>query len=189
MDIPVIMTTTDSDPFKVEDNIRAGVDELFVKPYDMNMLKLSVSRILINRQIIRNKYLNADTEKINSFNFNCKSEKDFNFIARIIEIIDKNIEDTEFTVDTLCAQLHMSRTTFYNKLKDVTDHPPKEIIRIVKLQRAAQLLKESKLNVTEVADKVGFNDSKYFRVVFKGNFGMTPKDYIAKYRNQQPNIT
>ncbi|MCD8261041.1 MAG: helix-turn-helix transcriptional regulator [Bacteroides sp.] len=83
----------------------------------------------------------------------------------------------------------MSRTTFYNKLKEVTDNPPKEIIRIVKLQRAAQLLKDGRLNVTEVADKVGFNDSKYFRVVFKNNFGMTPKDYIAKYRNQQPNIT
>ncbi|MCD8261040.1 MAG: response regulator, partial [Bacteroides sp.] len=84
LDIPVIMTTTDSDPFKVEDNIRAGVDELYIKPYDMNMLKLSVSRILINRQIIRNKYLNADMEKINAFNFNCKSEKDINFIVRIM---------------------------------------------------------------------------------------------------------
>ena len=102
---------------------------------------------------------------------------DQRFIAKVREQIELHITEPTFNVDSLCNELNMSRTSFYNKIKVLTDKAPSDYIRLVRLKRAAQLLKEHKHSITEVAELTGFNDSKHFREVFKKHFGVTPRDY------------
>ena len=71
----------------------------------------------------------------------------------------------------------MSRTSFYNKLRALTDQPPADFIRLIRLKRAVQLLKEGNYNVTEISEMVGFNDVKYFREVFKKRYNVSPSQY------------
>ena len=77
----------------------------------------------------------------------------------------------------LCSLLNMSRTSFYNKIKALTDQAPADYIRLIRLKRAAQLLKEQQYSITEVAEMTGFSDAKYFREVFKKHFNVSPSQY------------
>ena len=108
---------------------------------------------------------------------NCSNTLDWKFIASVKECIEKNMGDLDFTVDILSSQHHMSRTSFYNKLKALTGYAPADYIRMIRLQHAAQLLKQGEHTVTEVADIVGFSDVKYFREVFKKYYDVSPSKY------------
>ena len=88
--------------------------------------------------------------------------------------------DPDFTVDTLCALHHMSRSSFYNKLKTLTNYSPADYVRLIRMQSAARLLKEGGHTITEIADMTGFCDAKYFREVFRKHFGVSPTEYKTK---------
>ena len=94
-----------------------------------------------------------------------------------INNIKNNIDNTDFTVDSLCSLHNMSRTSFYNKLKALTGQSPADYIRDFRLNTAAQLLQKKKYSITEVAEMTGFCDSKYFREVFKKHFNVSPSKY------------
>lgn len=87
------------------------------------------------------------------------------------------MSNTDLNVDMLCRQHTMSRTGFFNKLKALTGYAPSDYIRLIRLQRAAQLLEHSEYQVTEIADMVGFSDAKYFREVFKKYYKVSPSEY------------
>ena len=91
-----------------------------------------------------------------------------------------NLNNSDFTVDGLAALLNMSRSSFFKKLKNLTDQAPNTIIRNVRLNKAAELLWEKHHTVAEVSDMTGFSDVKYFRKLFKKRFGCTPSEYAEK---------
>lgn len=99
------------------------------------------------------------------------------FIAAVRDQIEQHISEPTFNVDTLCNLLNMSRTSFYNRIKELTDKAPGDYIRLVRLKRAAQLLKEQRHTISEVAELTGFNDAKYFREVFKKHYGVSPREW------------
>ena len=103
------------------------------------------------------------------------NELDRKFIATTRKHVEENINNPALNVDMICALLNMSRT--YNKLKALTDQAPADYIRLIRLKRAAQLLKEQRYSITEVAEMTGFNDAKYFREVFKKHFKVSPSQY------------
>ena len=105
------------------------------------------------------------------------NELDRKFIATTRKHVEENINNPALNVDMICALLNMSRTSFYNKLKALTDQAPADYIRLIRLKRAAQLLKEQRYSITEVAEMTGFNDAKYFREVFKKHFKVSPSQY------------
>lgn len=102
------------------------------------------------------------------------------FIANVRDQIEQHITEPDFNVDKLCSELHMSRTSFYNKIKQLTDKAPGDYIRLIRLKRAALLLESHRHSITEVAELTGFNDAKYFREVFKKHYGMTPREYATQ---------
>jgi AraC-like DNA-binding protein len=93
-------------------------------------------------------------------------------------IIEDNLADSDFTVDTLAYELRVSRTSLYNKVKGLTGNTPSDLIRTYRIGKAKILLRDHHHSVTDVAELVGFTDQKHFREVFKKHFGMTPSDYI-----------
>ena len=98
------------------------------------------------------------------------------FVDIVTKLILDNISDSGFTIDRLCKEMAMSRTMFYVKLKSYTGKSPQEFIRIVRLERAAVLLRSGHY-VSKVADEVGFDNAKYFSTAFKKYFGVSPSKY------------
>jgi len=110
---------------------------------------------------------------------------DEQFINKALDLVEKNISKTDYTVEELSRDLGMSRTLLYKKILSITGKPPLEFIRSIRLKRAAQLLLKSQLHVSEIAFEVGFNDPKYFRKHFKNEFGVLPSRYSEKFKSKQ----
>ena len=137
-----------------------------------NLLKLrqSFHKLMVS--------LAGDTVAVSTTDF-AMSQKDCEFIAKIQGVIAEQLADENFSIDTLSEQMNMSRSNFYRKIKGVLDLSPNEYLRLERLKRAAQLLKEGKNRVNEICYMVGFNSPSYFAKCFQKQFGVLPKDFVS----------
>ena len=174
--IPVILLTALGDEKDILGGLEIGADAYITKPFSVGILKVTIKNILANRALLRHVYNSIEDEE-EDLPANCSNTLDWKFIASVKECIEKNMGDSDFNVEMLSSQHHMSRTSFYNKLKILTGYAPADYIRMIRLQYAAQLLKQGEHTVTEVADIVGFSDVKYFREVFKKYYDVSPSKY------------
>ena len=99
------------------------------------------------------------------------------FLAKLMAVMEKQMDNNTFTVDELVNEMGMGRTVFFNKIKKMTGMSPVEFIREMRIKRAAQLLEDPRYNITEVTYMVGMNDSRYFSKCFKNTYGVTPSEY------------
>jgi len=104
------------------------------------------------------------------------------FLSKCIRIIENHLEDTDFNIKTFATEMGMSHSNLYKKIKSISEQSATEFIRFIRLRKAAELMINTSLNVSEVAFKVGFNDIKYFREQFIKLFEMKPSEYIRKFR-------
>ena len=153
-----------------------GADAYITKPFSVGILKATIKNLLANRALLRQVY-NSIEEEEHNFPVNCTNTLDWKFIASVKECIEKNMGDPDFNVEMLSSPHHMSRTSFFNKLKVLTGYAPADYIRMIRLQHAAQLLKQGEYTIAEITDMVGFSDAKYFREVFKKYYGVSPSKY------------
>ena len=175
--IPVILLTALGDEKNILGGLEIGADAYITKPFSVGILKVTIKNILANRELLRQIY-NSIENKEKHLPVNCTNTLDWKFIASVKECIEKNMGDLDFGVDVLSNQHHMSRTSFYNKLKALTGYAPADYIRMIRLQRAAQLLKQKEYTITEIAEIVGFSDAKYFREVFKKYYNVSPSKFV-----------
>ncbi len=178
--IPIILLTALGDEKNMLEGLEIGADAYITKPFSVGILKATVKNILANRALLRQVY-NSIEDKEQNLPTNCTNNLDWKFIASVKECIENNMENADFNVDMLSSLHHMSRTSFFNKLKALTGYAPADYIRMIRLQHAAQLLKQNKYTITEIADMVGFSDAKYFREVFKKYYNVSP----SKFNKQQ----
>ena len=159
--IPIILLTALNDEKNILEGLKIGADEYVVKPFNIGILKATIVNLLSNRALLRSRYAN-------------------------LELNDEEEEGKclKFSVNVLCESSGMSRTSFYNKIKALTDQAPADYVRLIRLKRAAQLLREGKHSITEIAEMTGFNDAKYFREVFKKHFNVSPSKYARKEEEQ-----
>ena len=158
------------------EGLEIGADAYITKPFSVGILKATIKNLLANRALLRQVY-NSIEEEEQSFPVNCTNTLDWKFIASVKECIEKNMGDPDFNVEMLSSRHHMSRTSFFNKLKVLTGYAPADYIRMIRLQHAAQLLKQGEYTIAEITDRVGFSDAKYFREVFKKYYGVSPSKY------------
>lgn len=172
--IPILLLTArTASLFKIE-GLKTGADDYITKPFNPEELRLRVRNIIQSRQDARNKFarvLNFDPKEINI------TSADEIFLENALQIVEKHIENDSFNVMQFAAELAVSRALLFTKLKALTGQTPNNFIKTIRLKRAAQLLKTKKLNVSEVAYKVGFKDPKYFRKCFKAQFNVLPSVY------------
>lgn len=183
--IPVILLTALNTDKNIIDGLQTGADEYVVKPFNIGILRATIANLLTNRALLRHRYANLDLndDSHNAECINCSTDLDWKFIASIKKNVEENMDNPGFTIDVLCTLLNMSRTSFYNKLKALTDQSPGDYVRLIRLKRAMQLLKEQKYTITEVAEMTGFSDAKYFREVFKKHFNVSPSQYAKEEGN------
>ena len=175
--IPVILLTALGTREDILRGLQTKADMHIVKPFDLTVLKANISNLLENREFIRKRLKQASMEPDPSAEeIHLPSGLDEKFIQHVTAFIKENLSG-DLTVDTLCAEMNMSRTGFYNKMKALTGIPPNEFIRNIRMQEAAALLKSRQYTVAEVSDRMGFADPKYFADTFKKFYGVPPSVY------------
>jgi DNA-binding response OmpR family regulator/two-component sensor histidine kinase len=167
--IPVILLTALSGLDDKLAGLEVGADFYLEKPFDINVLKLSVKNLLKRSQL--DKEISAKSEK--------KSQSiEESFLSNVIEILNKNLSNHEFSIDQLCDEVGLSRSNLFRKMKAITGFSPSDLIQELKLNKAKQLMNDdANIRIEVVAYKSGFNDPKYFSTLFKKRFKMTPSDF------------
>ena len=183
--IPVIMLTAKSSMEHEIEGLDKGADQYISKPFNIEHLMLVIRNQLEARAKMQLKFSGTKVPEPKEITVTSADEK---FFKKATEVIEKYIDDSEFTVELLAKETGLSTVHLYRKLKSITGMSTNEFIRSFKMKRAAQLLKQNKLRVSEVAFMVGFNDPKYFRKCFKNEFGKSPSEY-AKDEIQNPDAS
>lgn len=172
--IPVILLTARSGDEAKINGYAVGADSYISKPFSFDVLLARIKQ-LIEQQEGRKKEFRK-TLRVNPSRITITSI-DEQLIQKALKLIEEHIDNSEYNVEQLSADMGMSRMNLYRKLQAITGQTPTEFIRTIRLKRAAQLLQDGKLNVSEVADRVGFSSSSYFTKCFKEQFGVLPTQY------------
>lgn len=179
--IPVMLLTALGDEKDMLEGLENGADAYITKPFSINVLRANIRNILANRALLKRAYAGLE-DGVGQVPPDCHNTRDWKFMASVRECVMKNIDNPGFCVDMLCGMQNMSRTGFFNKLKALTGHAPADYIRSMRLQYAAQLLREKDCSITEISDDSGFSDVRYFREVFRKYYGMSPSEYRNSMR-------
>lgn len=183
--IPVLLLTAKDADEQIISGFKNGADAYITKPFNTDVLLSQVSRLIRNRELIREKYLtqNFMVEIADSL-----PSKDDEFIFNLRKILEDNISDADFNVNKLSRLMNISTTQLYRKLKTLTGYSPVEFMRIIKLQKACALLNQRKNTIKEVCYMVGFNNLSYFVKCFREYFGVTPAVYRDQGLTEQVNV-
>lgn len=177
--IPVIILTSQNDEASVQRCLDCGADRFFTKPISMDLLRSAIANAISNSDTIRSKYSNEVDYKYDELKVNSSKS----LVERVIEAIKTNIDKPEFGVEDLSREIGMSRVHMNRKLKEAIGQSPSGLIRSIRLKQAAYLLINDKVNISEVAYRVGFSTHSYFSSSFRDYFGMTPKEFVDKYQD------
>lgn len=175
--IPVIFLTAEDSKDDIALFYHAGIDSFMEKPFDIDLLKARAEQLMRSRTDIREKVrmemiLNPKQERIES--------ADEKFLARAMEVIEKNMSNEAFGLNDFAARMNVSRTVLHSRMQAVASRSPIELLRHVRMQKAAQLLDTNAYNITQVSYMVGFSDARYFSTSFKKQFGVTPREYMNR---------
>jgi signal transduction histidine kinase/AraC-like DNA-binding protein len=172
--IPIILLTAHSSEEHQLEGIQAGADAYITKPFSTKYLIVRISKLIEQREMLQRKFAQEPGIPILPINV---TDKDTKFINKIHDLIEQNMDNVDFSVDTFAQVAGMGRTNFYKKIKGLTGHSPNEYLRIIRMKKAAELLATTNLNVSEVSYKVGINDPFYFSKCFKAQFGKSPSQF------------
>ncbi|MDR1556879.1 MAG: response regulator [Tannerellaceae bacterium] len=173
--IPVILVTAKTTVENQVEGLNVGADAYVTKPFDPAYLLALLKSQLKNRENIR-KLLGRET-KTDTIEGNILSAQDKTFMDSLYRLMENELSDPELNITRLTEALHISRTKFYYKVKGLTGANPNVFFKTYKLNRAAQLLKEGKYNISEVADLTGFSTLSHFSSSFKKQFRVSPSEY------------
>ena len=178
--IPVILLTASKNPEIHLQGINEGADDYITKPFDDDILVARVESLLKNRSNLRMYFLNSITLKENTQKVPTEYQE---MLKRCIDIVEANIYKRDFTIKNFALEMGMSHRTLYTKIKIISGQTLNAFIRSVRIRRAAMLMLTEEMNIAQASAEVGFEDPKYFRQQFVKLFGMTPSEYIKKYKN------
>lgn len=176
--IPIIMITAKTN---LEMKIRAideGVDQFIEKPFLISVLISHIFNILSNRKSLINKLSN---NVIHEAFVLTNNQKDSELLNKVIKLIKNNMENSDFLVDSLCADVGLARSVFYAKIKQISGKTPNELIRDIRLEEAILIMANNGLSISEAAYKIGMTPT-YFSKSFKQKYKKTPSEYLQEKR-------
>lgn len=180
--IPVILLTARTAEEHKLEGLELGADDYLTKPFNLEILKLRIFKFV--EWSLRSHKAFKQKLDVNPHDITI-TPLDEKLIAKAIKIVEDHICDTEFSVEILGDALGLSRGHLYKKLIAITGKGPAEFIRTIRLKRAVQLLEKSQMQISEIAYDVGFNSPKRFTINFKDEFGLSPSEYLRKFKNEK----
>jgi len=177
--IPVVLLTASKNPETHLQGISDGADDYITKPFDDDLLIARVESLLKSRSNLRTYFLDSITLKENTQKVPAEYQE---ILKKCIAIIEANIHKRDFTIKNFATEMGMSHRTLYTKIKIISGQTLNAFIRSIRLRRAAMLMLTENMNIAQASVEVGFEDPKYFRQQFVKLFGITPSEYIKKYK-------
>ena len=177
--IPVIILSAKIDIKDQLEGLQVGADDYIPKPFALSVLTAKIQNMIRTRRRIFEHYsknLEVEPEKIT---FNAMDEE---LLKRAVAIVEKNMDNIEFSTDEFAREMNMSRSNLHLKLKAITGESTIDFIRKIRFNEACKLLKDGRYTVSEVSTMVGFNTPSYFATSFKKYFGCLPTEYIKSRR-------
>lgn len=170
--IPVIVLTAKQRTEDQVESLRIGADDYITKPFNIEILTLRMRKLIdLSHQTVRTGRIDPEPSEI------VITSLDEKLVESAIKYVEDNISRSDLSVEELARAMGMSRVHLYKRLLHITGKSPIEFIRIIRLKRAAQMLRKSQLNVSEIAYRLGFNSPKYFTKYFRDEFGVLPSVY------------
>ncbi len=175
--IPVILLTARAAKEDKLTGLETGADDYVAKPFESDELKIRVKNLIEQRILLRKRYSSNTGLRPEEIAVTSADKK---FLIKALQIIEQNMSDPEFGVDKFRKEIALSRVQLHRKLHALTDQSTSEFVRSVRLNRAAQLLKQNADTITQIAYEVGFKNPSYFSSSFQKQFGVLPKEYIRQ---------
>ena len=185
--IPVIILTAKTDDEEKIKAISMGANAYITKPFNKEYLIARIEQLLSDRKVFRDKIWKlekAEESAENDTYENYLVKKDIQFLDKIHQVIEENIDNSDFNIDTIADNIGLSRSAFFKKLKSLTGLAPVDTIKEIRLTKSIELLKNTDMTISEVAFAVGFKESGYYGKCFRKKYGQTPSEYISKYRKK-----
>ena len=174
--LPVIMLTSKAAVENKLEGLKSGADAYIAKPFNMDELHIQIDNLIDNVRRLRGKFSGAVQQEERVENVEVKGNDDA-LMDRIMRSVNAHMSDPEYNVDVLAADVGLSRAQLHRKMKEITGIATGRFLRNLRMEQAARLLREGKVNVSQVADKVGYTDQAHFSTAFKNHFGMSPSQY------------
>ncbi|MDR2893835.1 MAG: response regulator [Alistipes sp.] len=172
--IPVLMLTARSGPEDRVECYDAGADGYISKPFDLKVLEARIRNFIAGKKRRQHDFRTGEAIDVGVLEYRSRDEV---LLRRAVAIIEEHITDSDFDIGTLASRLHLSESTLYRKIKQMTGLSPARLVRNVRLKHACTIIRDHSLPVAEVAWAVGFSDPNYFASCFKSEFGLTPTDF------------
>ena len=176
--VPVILLSAKARPEDTLKGMGIGADAYLTKPFNIDLLKSTVANLIANRRLLRNKFSGSQQQEQRMEKLEVKSG-DEQLMERIMKVVNKHLDNPEFSVEVLAQEVGLSRVHVHRKLKELTNLSARDFIKNIRLQQAAKLLSDDKkLTVSEAAYATGFTNLSHFSSSFREKFGMSPSEYM-----------
>ena len=178
--IPVILLTAKAALQDKIEGFETGADDYIMKPFEPDELRARIKNLIEQRKRIHEHFKMHGLFELEEKNITPVDQK---FLQKAFDTITHNISETSFTVESFAENLAVSRYVLYKKIISLTGESPVELIRRIRLKKAAELIQKKFGNLSEIALEVGFNNPAYFSDCFKKQFGVSPSQYQQKTIN------
>lgn len=184
--IPIVLLTAKSTIESKIEGMKLGADDYITKPFSAAYLKARIFNLLEQRKKLQVLYCASllplateqqATEQTEKSSLPSLSPNDQKFMDKVMEAIEKHLDNGDLMVEDIASEVNMSRSVFFKKLKTLTGLSPVEFLREIRMKRAAQLIETEEYSMAQIAYMVGLNDSHYFSKCFKQQYGITPTEY------------
>jgi Osmosensitive K+ channel histidine kinase len=178
--IPVLILTAKTTEEDKIQGLEYGADDYITKPFNFNILKLRINKFVEWTKKSHKAFNQMIDVTPSEITITSLDEK---LVSKAISFVEEHISDIDFSVETLSSAVGLTRGHLYKKLISITGKTPSEFVKIIRLKRAKQLLKDSQMQVSEIAYSVGFNSPKIFTKNFRNEFGMSPSEYVRSLKD------
>lgn len=173
--IPIVLLTAKTSIPQVQEGFGSGADDYITKPFDIDLLTAKIKSMIENRRRIKKAFLKQFSTETSDYN-----QLDNAFLERAKDFIQKNIDRSDLSIEEFGKHLHLSRTQVYRKIKALTGMSPSLFVTTFRLRIAADMLRETSLSISEIADRTGFCTPSYFTSCFKKLFHISPSEYAGR---------
>lgn len=178
--IPVLLLTAYALDDQRIQGYQSGADAYITKPFNSDVLCARIENLIDNRKLVNPS--NDRYKEMESAEF---SDVDRSFFNHFHSFVSENISNADLDIQQLSEEFNMSRVQLYRKCKSITGKSPVELIRLIRLKAARQLLENSNKTVSEIAYEVGFSSPSYFAKCYKDQYNESPTDVQKRNKANQ----
>ena len=182
--VPVVLLTAKTREEDKIGGLTVGADAYIEKPFNIKVLKYTISNLIGARDVLRNKVAQREVpvDKIDNVDLKTSDDK---LVEKVMQVINENISNPYLSVEYIAQEVGISRSHLHRKMKELTNQGPRDLVRNIRLKRAADLLASGRRNISEVMYACGFENMGSFSVKFKNLFGVSPSAYMKEHQGKK----